>query len=222
MRLVIFDVDGTLIDSQVLITAAMTAAFEAMGWEAPRREETLSIVGLSLPLAMQRLRPSATAVEIEQMVEAYKAHFIVLRKEMGGEAAAPLYPGLREVLETLAQEDETFLGVATGKARRGLDHFFAAHDFGGMFATLQTADLHPSKPHPAMIEAALSDVGVAASQAVMIGDTSFDMEMARAAGVRGIGVSWGYHPVARLKEAGADVIVDDARALMDALKEPAL
>jgi phosphoglycolate phosphatase len=219
MRLIIFDVDGTLIDTQRLIVAAMQGAFEAVGADAPTPGETLSIVGLSLPEAMHQLRPGLDAKTVGELVETYKTCFIKLRQETGGEAAMPLYPGIQSLLEALNAEPETLLGVATGKARRGLDHVYAAHDLGRYFVTSQTADFHPSKPHPAMIEAALSEAGVDASDAVMVGDTSFDMHMARSAGVRGIGVTWGYHPVARLREAGADMTVDTAAALGAVLSE---
>jgi phosphoglycolate phosphatase len=211
LRLVMFDMDGTLIDSQDLIVEAMTAAFAQMGQSAPSRQKVLSIVGLSLDRAVATLMPELTDAEVAEGAALYKQNFIRLRAEKGGEAAAPLYPGVRQVLDALAGDDFLLMGVATGKARRGLDHAYAAHDLGRYFVTHQTADDHPSKPHPSMLTTALGETGVEARRAVMIGDTSFDMEMARAAGFHAVGVSWGYHPRERL--GAAHEIIDDIRAL---------
>ena len=218
LRLVVFDMDGTLIDSQDFIAEAMSRAFTAMGRPAPARPDILSIVGLSLPQAVARLAPDMDAAAVEQGAELYKRSFIALREERGGEASAPLYPGAREALERLQPRDELFLGVATGKARRGLDHAFRAHDIGHFFHTSQTADDHPSKPHPSMLHAALTETGVEPGNAVMVGDTTYDIEMGRAAGCRTIGVSWGYHPVSALSAAGADLVIEGFDALDAALK----
>jgi len=213
-RLVIFDVDGTLIDSQNHIVAAMAVAFDGASLPLPTRAEVLSIVGLSLPIAIARLAPSASADTIANMVARYKGAFTAQR----GVQDAPPYPGAIETLHALAAEPETLLGVATGKSRRGLDHLFGLHALHGYFQTTQVADDHPSKPDPAMLLRALEETGTAARDALMIGDTSFDMEMACAAGLRAIGVSWGYHPREALQAAGAAVIVDnyaELRVLLD-------
>ncbi|MFO1105559.1 MAG: HAD-IA family hydrolase [Amaricoccus sp.] len=216
-RLVVFDVDGTLIDSQHVILAAMRAAFASVGHEMPPPEAVLAIVGLSLEQAMQRLAPHLPDAETRALAEAYRVAFVELRAAGGAEAHAPLYPGARDALDDLAAAPDLLLGIATGKARRGLDHVFAVHDLGHYFVTAQTADLHPSKPHPGMLLAALAETGCEAGDAVMIGDTEFDILMGRAAGVATIGVSWGYHPRARLEAAGADLIIDRFDALGAAL-----
>lgn len=204
-RLVVFDVDGTLIDSQHLILAAMAFAFERAGHPLPSREAVLSVVGLSLPQAMAALASHLPESETLQLAEHYRASFLA-----GGEdgAPAPLYPGARAALERLAAAPDSLLGVATGKARRGLDHVFAMHGLGRFFATAQTADAHPSKPHPSMLLTALRETGCAAERAVMVGDTEYDVAMGRAAGMATVGVAWGYHPRARLRAAGADAIID--------------
>ncbi len=211
LKLAIFDVDGTLVDSQQLILAAMMAAFEAVDLPLPPRETTLSVVGLSLPLAIASLCPKASEVQLARMVAVYKQAYATGRQQE--HLSSPLYPNAKETLESLWAVPEVLLGVATGKSRRGLDFILDAHQLSGRFVTEQVADHHPSKPHPSMVLAALSESGVDSDRAVMIGDTSFDMEMGRAAGVRCVGVTWGYHDADRLIKAGADAIVDDFDAL---------
>lgn len=216
-RLVVFDMDGTLIDSQHLILAAMTRAFDQAGHPMPERAEILAIVGLSLPEAMTALAPHLPATETARLADHYRESFVVRRE--AGEEIAPLYPGARAALDRLAADPELLLGVATGKARRGLDHVLAMHDLGGYFVTLQTADGHPSKPHPAMLHQALSETGVGPARAVMVGDTEFDMAMGKAAGFATVGVAWGYHPRERLAAAGADRVIEDFAELDTALAE---
>lgn len=219
LRLVVFDVDGTLIDSQDSIVEAMHRAFDGAGHVLPTRQEVLSIVGLSLHEAVSRLRPELVADQVADAAERYKQAYIAIRAEKGGEAAAPLYDGARQAVAAIHARDEVLLGVATGKALRGLDHAFRAHDLDRYFVTRQTADHHPSKPHPSMLHAALAETGVAAGNAVMIGDTSFDMEMGRAAGYRTIGVTWGYHSPDALRAAGADKVIDRYADLITTLNE---
>lgn len=206
LKLVIFDVDGTLVDSQSDILGAMTRAFDAAGLVAPSRDDILGIVGLSLPVAMERLAPAATRCVQRALVEEYKAAYVDMRAQIGAAQSSPLYEGALETLECLYQVPETLLGIATGKSKRGLDKLIEAHALERFFVTRQVADFHPSKPHPSMILQAMAEAGVRPEQTVMIGDTSFDMDMAAAAGVQAIGVSWGYHPVSALK--GARVVLD--------------
>lgn len=216
-RLIVFDVDGTLVDSQHLILEAMHVAFEFLGETLPPRETALSVVGLSLPEAMANLLPHLPPEETERVAARYREHFLSRRLEGTPEAVAPLYPGARAALERLSSAPDTLLGVATGKARRGLDHLLDAHALQHHFVTLQTADGHPSKPHPSMLLSALEEAGVEADRAAMVGDTEFDVAMGRAAGMRTVGVTWGYHPTARLEAAGADVIIRDFAELDGAL-----
>ena len=121
----------------------------------------------------------------------------------------PLFDGVAELIALLADAG-WLLGVATGKSDRGLAHVLAAHGLTERFVTLQTADRHPSKPHPAMIEAAMTEAGASPATTVMIGDTSYDMLMAGAAGARALGVGWGYHPPEELTAAGAYAVAATA------------
>jgi phosphoglycolate phosphatase len=216
LRLVVFDVDGTLVDSQAHILAAMSRAFAAIGRPAPSRQDVLGIVGLSLPVAMARLCQDAPE-DVPILVDAYKSAFAALRQSDDGVALSPLYPGARACLSALASEPWTLLGVATGKSRRGLAHLIELHDLGSTFQTVQVADDHPSKPHPSMLLACLAETGVEPSDATMVGDTTYDIEMGRSAGFRTVGVTWGYHPASALRDAGADVMIDSFSALPSAL-----
>lgn len=217
LRLVIFDVDGTLVDSQAHILASMEGAFAAHDLPVPPRDAVLSIVGLSLPQAMARLLPERPDLNAG-LVAAYKDSFA--RHRVSGDAAAlsPLYPGIADLLRRLAAQDETLLGIATGKSRRGLDHLMELHGWHGLFQSVQVADDHPSKPHPSMIEACLFETGAEAENAVIVGDTTYDMAMGRAAGIDTLGVAWGYHPTDDLHRAGARRVAKDAAALSDMLE----
>lgn len=193
LRLIIFDVDGTLVDSQDSICAAMDLSYGKVGLECPDRASIRSIVGLSLNEAIARLSPEVDVATRAALVEGYKGAFAEIRARTGSNQHAPLYPGTREMLDQLAGDAGTVLALATGKSRRGVTKMIEAHGLEGMFQSQQTADTHPSKPHPSMIAACLDETGVRGARAVMVGDTTFDMDMGRAAGVATIGVGWGYH-----------------------------
>ncbi len=214
MPLVILDVDGTLVDSQNIIVAALEAAFEGQGLAPPSRARALSIVGLSLPEAFTALVGSAGPVEA--LTLGYRQAFQRLRADPGVPSSA-LYPGVAEALDAFEAAGAR-LGLATGKSRRGVAHLLEAHGWEGRFATIQTADDAPSKPHPAMIERAMREAGAGAAETAMIGDTTFDALMSRAAGVAMIGVSWGYHPVVALRVAGAARIIDRFEDAPEALR----
>lgn len=213
-RLAVFDCDGTLVDGQAAVCEAMEAAFAFARLPGPPRPLIRRIVGLSLPQAVRHLAPDVPEDLQRMVVEAYKDSFRSART--GGTLEEPLFEGIAELVDRLARSGWA-LGVATGKSDRGLTACLAGHGLLDRFVTLQTADRHPSKPHPAMLEAALHEAGALPGAAVMIGDTSFDMDMARAAGVRAIGVDWGYHPADELAAAGAEVVVSSAAQLGDYL-----
>jgi phosphoglycolate phosphatase len=202
-RLAIFDCDGTLVDSQANIHAAMTACFAEVGRAAPDRAAVRRIVGLSLPEAMRALLPDAEVAHHHDLAEGYKRCFRRMREQ--GEVEEALYDGIVGAIDRL-EADGWLLGVATGKSDRGLRMVLEHHDLFHRFVTLQTADRHPSKPHPSMIEQAMAEAGADPLSTVMIGDTSYDILMAHNAGVRAIGVAWGYHEPAELLAEGADVL----------------
>ncbi|GGD42303.1 HAD-IA family hydrolase [Croceicoccus pelagius] len=215
-RLAIFDCDGTLVDGQANVCVAMEEAFEASGRTPPPRPLIRRAVGLSLPQAMAMLLPESTAEEQDALAERYRLAFRSHRE--AGKVYEPLFEGMEELLRHLHAAGWT-LAVATGKSDRGLAHCLAEHGITELFASLQTADRHPSKPHPSMIEQVLFETDHTADQAVMIGDTTFDMVMAEAAKVRPIGVDWGYHGADELVASGAIGVacdIDELRRMLEA------
>lgn len=216
VRLAVFDCDGTLVDGQADVCWAMERAFTRAGLAAPDPQEVRRIVGLSLPAAVRALAPDLRDDQNAAVTEFYRSSFRARREE--GLLDEPLYDGIADLLRDLHGAGWS-LAVATGKSDRGLAACLASHGIADLFVSLQTADRHPSKPHPAMLEAALFEAGAEAHQAVMIGDTSFDMLMARSARVPAIGVSWGYHTPAELLASGAQSVAHDATMLAAALEE---
>lgn len=215
-KLALFDCDGTMVDSQHNICASMDMAFEKHGLTPPDHHQTRRIVGLSLQEAVRQLVPEADQELVLALAESYKEGFVALR-EAGG-IHEPLYDGLADLIDRLEQ-DGWMLGVATGKSDRGLNFVVEAHGLKDRFVTLQTADRHPSKPHPAMVELAMAEAGASSETTAMIGDTSFDMEMAINAGTRAIGVDWGYHDKDELIAAGAEIVAEDMDHLYGILSQ---
>lgn len=216
-RLAVFDCDGTLVDSGGVICTAIEHGFAACGLLAPGHAASRSIIGLSVVDAMAVLHPEGSPETHELLGQTYKDSFFKLRQQ--GLAHEPLYDGIVEAIAGL-EERGWLLGVATGKSDRGLKAVLEKHGLHPRFVTLQTADRHPSKPHPSMLWQAMADAGSKPETTVMIGDTSYDMGMAKAAGVGAVGVTWGYHSEAELREAGADVVAthaDQLVALIEAL-----
>jgi phosphoglycolate phosphatase len=201
-RLVLFDCDGTLVDSQHAIVSAMTEAWRSYGLGTPSPLAVRRLVGLPLVDAVARLLPGLPPAAHEEVAARYKEAFHAQR--VRGDHPEPLFPGLREAIDAI-EATGAILGVATGKSRRGLLATLDHHGLLDRFVTLQTADIGPGKPHPDMVHRAMAEVGAAAHGTLVIGDTTYDMLMARSARVGAIGVAWGYHEEAELRQAGAQL-----------------
>jgi len=180
----------------------VTEAFAACDLAEPDPEDTRRIIGLSVHEALGRLCARQPPEQLERVAVEFRRAFQALSHE-----TEPLYDGAEAALRLLAGRDDTFLGIATGKSQRGVQRILEHYGFGGCFSTIQTADDAPSKPHPAMISQAMGHVGADQGRTVMIGDTTYDMEMAAHAGVPALGVAWGYHPADELAGAGARQIL---------------
>jgi phosphoglycolate phosphatase len=215
-HLALFDCDGTLVDSGANICRAVEETFAGQRLDVPHRDSIRRIVGLSLVEAMAVLHPEGDDPLHRILADDYKRVFQAMRGN-GALVAEPLYDGIAEAIDALDAAGWV-LGVATGKSDRGLALILAHHGLTRRFVTLQTADRHPSKPHPSMAETAMAEAGATPETTVMIGDTSYDMLMAVNAGTRAVGVSWGYHPAEELTAAGAHNVVRHADQLFDALE----
>ena len=203
--LIVFDCDGTLADSQHIITEAMRFAFQSTGLVAPERSSVLRIVGLSIGEAVAALAPDQCQARREEVVRVFRERSTALR--LNPNMREPMFPGAASLLRTLTEREDVILGLATGKSRRGASRIIEQNGLDGAFATIQTADDAPPKPHPAMLFQAMRETGTSPEMTIMIGDTSYDMLMAASAKVAGIGVTWGYHTKAELRHAGAKTIV---------------
>ena len=215
MKLVIFDFDGTLVDSRKLITESNRVVFGQFGLSLPSEDESFSLVGMSLERVLLQL--AGPDAPVEKMVAAYREVLPLLRAD-AAYAEVP-FDGANELLATLAERRDVHLGIATGHASHAIVPALEQFGWQAHFCTVQTSDKAPSKPHPGMIIQALSEAGVKAEDAVMIGDTAFDIEMARAADVRAVAVSWGYHRPDRLRDAGAWRVVEGMNELRDCIFE---
>ena len=202
-KLAIFDCDGTLVDSGATIHAALSTTFDAHVIACPPPTVTRKIIGLSLDEAMAELVPDGDHPALSRT---YKDAFIAMRG--AGRVEEPLYEGITELLDDMTGNG-WLLGVATGKSDRGLRHCLEQHGILDRFTTLQTADRHPSKPHPAMAMAAMAEAGAEPGRTVFVGDTGWDMGCARAAGCGAIGVGWGYHDQGELIEMGAHLVASE-------------
>ncbi|KZL05915.1 HAD-IA family hydrolase [Pseudovibrio sp. Ad26] len=217
MYLIVFDCDGTLADSQDNIMIGFTAAYRFVDLPMPSRDEILATVGLTLDVAFEQLLGRNDPDLIEHMVKGYQQ--IVWEMRSKGRDYDPLYEGAIDALRELDSREDVLLGIATGKHSCGMKHLISLHELEGFFTTMQTADVAPSKPNPGMIFQAMSETGVDLENTIMIGDTTFDMHMARNAGVKSVGVTWGYHSAEDVKSAGATYIINQFKELIPVLSE---
>lgn len=207
MKLVLFDCDGTLVDSGKLIHEVMARTFVHHGHDRPPYEATKAIIGLTLDEAIARMLGRD---EIDDRIRGMTAHY----KEIYGPVRAepgfqePLYDGIADVIAALSAREEILIGAVTGKSRKGLNLIVETHDLRDLFFVSRTADDCPSKPHPAMVLECCAEAGIEPKDTIVVGDSIFDIQMAKAAGAKAIGVSWGYGAAEDLIAAGADAVVD--------------
>ena len=190
LKLCAFDLDGTLVDSQFNIVAAMTKAFAEEGLAVPTPEAVRQVIGLSLDDAIKTLSPDVSGLWIERVGNRYRDAYFD-SKQSGGDIE-PLADGTLEMLEGLSRAGWQ-LAIVTGKGRRGLLSVLDSHGLRQRFVVLKSADDGPGKPDPTILLNAIDEAGAEPGTTVMIGDTVFDLQMARAARVASIGVTWGYH-----------------------------
>lgn len=214
MKLIIFDFDGTLVDSRSLILESHRIVFSEFQLPAPPPADSLALVGKSLDVILTQL--AGPAAPILEMVKAYDLLLPQLRADSA--FAEKPFDGVGDLLSELSTASDTVLGVATGHRTDTIAPALEELRWTGFFKTIQAADTAPSKPHPAMLLQALAATGVAPENAVFIGDTTFDMEMAQAAQLRSIGVGWGYHQTEQLLAAGAHRVVQSVDQLRDCIR----
>ena len=220
LQLIVFDYDGTLVDSQAAIVATMQAAFAELQLTEPEPPAVRRQVGLSLERAIARLMHPAEQPEAAlhaAVTAAFRRRFQALRAA-AGVTHEPLFAGMREVLEALVHPARS-LAIATGKNRRGLVASLAGHKLDHLFAVLKTADDGPSKPHPEILQQAMREIGVEPEATLMIGDSVYDMEMARDAGAHALGVGWGYHSPDELLRHGARAVAGSPGDLLRLVEE---
>ena len=212
MKLALFDCDGTLVDSGRLIHEVMIRTFEHHGHERPHYDATKSIIGLTLDTAIARIMGVEVDDHIRAMMQHYKDIYGPVRQEPGFQE--PLYDGIDEMMAALVAREDVLIGAVTGKARKGLDLIRTAHGFEDIFFVSRTADDCPSKPHPAMVLECCAEAGIDPADTIVIGDSVYDMMMAKSAGAQALGVSWGYGEADALSAAGADAVVHEVAHIL--------
>lgn len=204
MRLIIFDMDGTLVDTVGLIVETMTDAFTSAGETPPDELAIRGISGITLPEAIGMLAPGFDEKRHGAVVDSYRRHY----RGRAGLEREPLFKGAVEAIDRLRVQPGTILAIATGKGYQSATALLEAHGIRPHFHSVQTPSHNRGKPDPEMVHTAMAQAGATKAETVMIGDTVHDMRMARAAGVAAIGVAWGYHERDDLRKAGADVVIE--------------
>lgn len=212
LRLVVFDWDGTLMDSEAQIVASLQAAHTDMGLDGLPAAACRDVIGLGLREAIAKLHPGCGDGFAQQYAERYRHHWF----QVAGESQ--LFPGARETLQVL-REEGYLLAVATGKARRGLDRVLEETGLAAHFGATRCADETVSKPHPRMLLELMEELGARPEQTLMVGDTEYDMDMARKAGAGSVAVSYGVHERERLLRHRPLGCLDHISELSDWLAE---
>ena len=213
-RLLAFDFDGTLMDSQRDIVACMREAFTQFGLNLPEEEAVRQQVGLNLPDIMANLRPDLKREDHFTLSELYRD--VYLERRLGNKLEEVLFSDIKSTLSGM-QDDEIFMAICTGKKLRGLVPALEHNQIDHFFHSLHTPDNAPGKPNPTMLQQAMEFSATPVDQTVMIGDTTYDMQMAKNAGVTAIGVAWGYHSEQQLVEAGASEVLKSPQQLKETL-----
>ncbi len=214
LKLVIFDLDGTLIDTVSLFVGSISTVFESMGQPIPDEKLIRSISGLGMQIGLRRIAPDLNEADTEKLIQMYREEYLKRATQSMQEG---LFPGAIEALNQLHKREDVVLAVATGKPLINTNRVLEAHKVKGLFTSIHTPDTNIAKPNPDMIVTAMGIVDVTPQRTVMIGDTTHDMEMSVAAGVKALGVDWGYHQPDELNKAGADVIVSDFDQMITAI-----
>ena len=216
LRLALFDYDGTIVDSAIMIVEGAIAAFRICGLPDPDPKKVRENIGKPLAIALDEYMPPGFNVTPNEISEAYRSWYA----EQGrlGLQNEPLYPGVVELLKELKSSD-WLIGIATNKSRIGLTNGLAKHNLSGMFDITLSTDENIAKPNPAMAIRAMNELGVEKNHCVMIGDTINDIGLGVNAGIISIGVTWGYNDKNLLLSAGADYLVDDANQLSVLMKK---
>ena len=204
--LLVFDWDGTLMDSAAAISASLQAACRDLELPVPSEEQARYVIGLGLNDALSHILPGLDPARYQDVVARYRVHF--LQRDAG----TTLFPGAADTVTAL-REAGFLLAVATGKSRRGLERALGATGLKPYFHATRCADEGHVKPHPGMLQALMDELGTAPERTLMIGDTTHDMEMARAAGAQRVGVAHGAHPKEALLGYEPLACVDDIEGL---------
>lgn len=216
LTLVIFDLDGTLVDSLNGIYRCIGRTMERHGLGPVTRDYVRGGIGLSLTDAWARLVPDASAADVDVLTDTYREEFLSSRA--AGEERDPLFPGAAAALEVLSARGH-LMSIATNKGRPGVHHALDLHKIGHHFTFIRSAHDGPTKPHPDAVHDILRGTGADARQTVFIGDTETDMQTAINGGVAAIGVGWGYHAPDKLLGAGAKAIAPDFATLPGLIEE---
>ncbi|MDZ4203137.1 MAG: HAD-IA family hydrolase [Gallionella sp.] len=209
--LIVFDWDGTVMDSTAVIAGSIQAACRDLDLPIPSDEDARHVIGLGLVQALRHAVPQAPESMYEPLADRYRYHF--LAQDM----AIPLFEGARETIAELHGAGYQ-LGVATGKSRAGLDRVLDSSGMRGYFHATRTADQTFSKPHPAMLLELMDELAVDAARTLMIGDTTHDVQLAQNAGVDALAVGHGAHPAEQLLALSPLALVEDFAQLRDWLK----